>query len=290
MEGKNTVNVAVIQHSCTEDRKKNVEKAKSLVRDAAEKGADIVCLQELFNGTYFCQSVEVDRYSLCEPVPGPVTEEMQDLARELGIVLIVPVYEYAMDGIYYNTAAVYDTDGTYLGKYRKTHIPDYPQYLEKFYFTPGDLGYKVFDTKYGRIGVVICWDEWFPEPSRILALKGADIIFYPSAIGVHDTDADMSQTWQDAIKAHGIHNNIFIAAPNRVGRETDGEEHLKFFGRSFISDPWGKILSEGSFDNDEIVMAECDLSEVRYARDVNAFFRDRRPETYGDILRRSIED
>lgn len=288
MGKKKAVNIALIQHSCSWNKTANLMKVKLFVRQAAEKGANIVCLQELFSEPYFCQTVRISRYELSEPVPGPTTDELQPLAKKLGIVLIVPVYEYAMDGIYYNSAIVFDADGSCLGKYRKTHIPDYPQYLEKFYFTPGDLGYKVFETCYGKIGLVICWDEWFPEPSRILALKGADVIFYPSAIGVHDTDADMSQTWMDAVKAHGIHNNIYIAAPNRVGLERDGDENLKFFGRSFISDPWGNILAEGSSDKDEVIMASCDFSEVRHARDVNAFFRDRRPELYGEILKQSL--
>ncbi|HHY39307.1 MAG TPA: carbon-nitrogen hydrolase [Clostridia bacterium] len=283
MTKKGKVNVGLIQHSCSIDQEENVEKAKRMVREAASKGSQIVCLQELFRSRYFPQFIDYTKYAWAEPIPGPTTEAMQPLAKELGIVLIVPVYEYAMDGVYFNTAVVYDADGSYLGKYRKSHIPEGPQYIEKYYFTPGDLGYPVFKTKFCTIGVLICWDEWFPEPSRILALKGADIIFYPSAIGSEpdNPDLDTSQTWQDAIRAHGIHNNMFVAAVNRVGVE----DEMTFYGRSFVSGPWGDILAEAKTKGDEIIMATCDLSEIRRARDILQFHRDRRPETYGDLLK-----
>ncbi|MEW5784370.1 MAG: carbon-nitrogen hydrolase [Bacillota bacterium] len=291
---KGKVHIALIQHACSPDLDANLALAQKMVREAAAKGAQIVCLQELFRGQYFCQTIDVNKYNWAEPVPGPTTHVMQVLAKELGIVLIVPVFEYAMDGVYYNSAVVFDADGTNLGTYRKTHIPEGPQYIEKYYFTPGDLGYPVFKTKYGTIGVLICWDQWFPEPARILAIKGADIIFYPSAIGSEPDhpDLDTSQSWIDAVKAHGIHNNIFIAALNRVGREdaTDGSGFMTFYGRSFISNYWGEILAEGDRNDNEIIMAVVDFSEIKRARDILQFHRDRRVDLYGEILKLCIRD
>lgn len=294
MKNKGKVNVALIQQSCSNVPAENLEKAIKLVREAAAKGAQIICLQELFLGQYFAQIIDVTAYDLAEPIPGPTTDIMQELAKELDVVLIVPIYEYVMDGVYFNSAAVIDADGTYLGKYRKNHIPEGPQYIEKYYFTPGNLGYPVFKTKYGTIGMVICWDEWFPEASRILAIKGADIIFYPSAIGSEpdNPDLDTSESWRTAIRAHGIHNNLFIAAVNRVGREDakDGSGFMSFYGRSFISNPWGDILAEAQTKEDEIIMATCDLAEIKRARDILQFHRDRRVDTYGELLKIVIED
>lgn len=263
-----------------------------MIRDAAGKGAQIVCTQELFAGQYFPQTIDVTKYDWAEPVPGPITTKMQALAKELGIVLITSLYEYAMDGVYFNTVVVFDADGTNLGKYRKHHIPEGPQYIEKYYFTPGDTGYPVFHTQFGTIGVLICWDEWFPEPSRIVALKGADIIFYPSAIGSEPDhpDLDTSQTWMDAIKAHGIHNNLFTAAVNRVGTEKSHEGSMTFYGRSFVSNPWGEIISEAQTKEDEVVMATLDLNEIKKARDILQFHRDRRPDSYGELLKRVISE
>ncbi|WP_209123631.1 carbon-nitrogen hydrolase [Alkalihalobacillus sp. BA299] len=287
---KGKVNVALIQHKCVEDRSENMKVAVDMIRKAAEQGAQIICTQELFTGTYFPQTINVNKYEWAEPIPGPTTNTMQSLAKELGVVIIVSLYEYAMDGVYFNTVVVYDTDGANLGKYRKHHIPEGPQYIEKYYFTEGDGGYPVFKTKYGTIGVLICWDEWFPEPSRILALKGADIVFYPSAIGSEPdyADLDTSQTWMDAIKAHGIHNNMFIAAVNRVGREDSDEGYMEFYGRSFISNPWGTIIKEAETKENEIIITEIDLSEIKRARNILQFHRDRRPDSYQDLLKRII--
>jgi N-carbamoylputrescine amidase len=199
-----------------------------------------------------------------------------------------------MDGVYFNSAAVFDADGTHLGNYRKHHIPEGPQYLEKFYFTPGDSPYIVFKSKYGVFGVLICWDEWFPEPSRILALKGADFVFYPSAIGSEpdNPDLDTSQTWVDGVKAHGIHNNFYVCACNRVGREdaTDDSGFMEFYGRSFVSDPWGNIIAEGKRKEEDMIMAELDLDEIKRARDILQFHRDRRVDSYGEILKLHIDD
>jgi N-carbamoylputrescine amidase len=285
---KGKVTVAILQHACSTDQKENKEKAKKMVRAAAAKGAKIICLQELFTGRYFPQTIDVAKYDWAEPVPGPTTEEFQPLAKELGVVLLVPVYEYVMDGVYFNTVTIFDADGTYLGKYRKNHIPEGPQYIEKYYFTPGDLGYPVFQTKYGKVAVLICWDEWFPEPSRIVALKGADIVFYPSAIGSEpdNPDLDTSEPWMTAIRAHGICNNMYVAAVNRVGVEDD----MTFYGRSFISGPWGEILAESIVREDEVVIATCDFSEIKKSRDVLQFHRDRRVDTYQEILKKVIQD
>ena len=289
---KGKVRIGLIQHACSEDREKNLELTVKMIREAAAQGAQIVCTQELFNGLYFPQTVDVAKYDWAEPIPGGAAFNiLQQTAEECKIVLIGSLFEYAMDGVYFNTAFVFDADGSYLGKYRKHHIPDGPQYLEKYYFTPGDLGYPVFKTKYGNISVLICWDEWFPEPARICALKGADIIFYPSAIGSEpdNPELDTSQSWVDAIKAHGIHNNMFIAAINRVGRENEDSTrpdkgHMEFYGRSFISDPWGKLLIEGSRDSDEVIVCDVDFAEIKKVRDILQFHRDRRPDTYGEIL------
>ncbi|RJS60798.1 N-carbamoylputrescine amidase [Bacillus sp. PK3_68] len=288
--GRGKMNIALIQHKCVEDREKNVETAEGLIREAANRGAQIICTEELFGGQYFPQTIDVNKYEWAEPIPGPTCDRMQRLSQELGVVIIVSLYEYVRDGLYFNTVVVYE-DGEYLGKYRKHHIPEGPQYIEKYYFTEGDTGYPVFKTKYGTIGVLICWDEWFPEPSRILALKGADVVFYPSAIGSEpdNPDLDTSQTWVDAIRAHGIHNNMFIAAVNRVGREDSNEGHMTFYGRSFISNPWGTIIKEAETKEDEIIMAEIDLAEITHARNVLQFHRDRRPDSYGELLKRVIE-
>jgi N-carbamoylputrescine amidase len=278
--------IAILQLACGEDLAANVAKTIGHIRQAAQQGAQIVCLQELFDAQYFPQFVDVRGYAFAQPIPSPTTERMGALAAELGIVLIVPIYEEAMPGLYFNTALVFDADGGCLGKYRKTHIPDGPQYLEKFYFAPGDLGYPVFDTRFGRIAVGICWDEWFPEVARIFALQGANVIFYPSAIGSEPDRPEYSsaEAWRTVIRAHGIANGVFVAAPNRVGTERD----MTFYGESFISDPFGEILAQGG-SRDEIIVAECNFGKVREARELLHFFRDRRVDTYQPLLKKVIE-
>ncbi len=291
---KGKVVIGMTQHKCVSDRDINREKVTEMIREAAAKGAKIICTQELFAGQYFCQIIDYKKYDWAEPISGPTATMMQELAKELDVVIVCCFYEYAMDGVYYNSAAVFDADGTNLGVYRKHHIPEGPQYLEKYYFTPGDSGYLVYKSKYGTFGVLICWDEWFPEPSRILALKGADFVFYPSAIGSEpdNPELDTSQTWMDSIKAHGIHNNFYVCAVNRVGEEeaTDGSGSMNFYGRSFVGDPWGKIIHEGSRDHEEVIVAELDLDEIKRARDILQFHRDRRVDSYREILELSIKD
>ena len=257
-------------------------------------GAKIICTQELFNGQYFAQIIDYTKYDWAEPLDGPTNQRMKALAKELDVAIVSCYYEYAMDGVYFNSAAVFDGGGEFLGNYRKHHIPEGPQYIEKYYFTPGDSPYMVFKSKFGTFGVLICWDEWFPEPSRILALKGADFIFYPSAIGSEpdNPDLDTSQTWMDAIKGHGIHNNFYVCACNRVGREyaTDGSGYMEFYGRGFVSDPWGKVITEGRRMEEDLIIAELDLDEIKRARDILQFHRDRRVDSYKEILKLHIQE
>jgi N-carbamoylputrescine amidase len=282
------------QFACVADKETNIAKAESQIRQLAQQGAKIVCTQELFSGLYFAQTIDYTKYDLAEPVDGSTNKRIQALAKELDIVIVSCYYEYALDGVYFNAAAVFDADGTFLGNYRKHHIPEGPQYIEKYYFTPGDSPYLVFKSKYGTFGVLICWDEWFPEPTRILALKGADFIFYPSAIGSEpdNPDLDTSQTWVDAIRGHGIHNNFYVCACNRVGKEeaTDGSGDMEFYGRSFVSDPWGRIVKECKQFEEDLLIAELDLDEIKRARDILQFHRDRRTDSYADILKLAIPE
>ncbi|UCE50849.1 MAG: carbon-nitrogen hydrolase [Desulfobacterales bacterium] len=281
------VKVALIQMSCGTDIKHNIDKAASMVNKAADTGANIVCLQELYTSRYFPQTVDVKHYDLAGPLPNESIEVMQKIAADKKLTIIVPVYECVRPGINFNTAVVVDADGSVIGKFRKVHIPEGPQYLEKYYFTPGDLGYPVFKTAYATIGVGICWDEWFPEVARILSLKGAQVIFYPSAIGSEPDHPEYSsqEAWETVIKSHGIANGLFVAAVNRVGQE--GE--MSFYGGSFIGNPFGDVLARGDNESDQVVAAELDLKQIREFRDLFHFYRDRRPETYRELLKVVIE-
>ncbi|MDR1042597.1 MAG: carbon-nitrogen hydrolase [Clostridiales Family XIII bacterium] len=285
---KGTVRVGMTQFAASPSYEENLDKAEQQIRDMAENGAKVICTQELFARQYFAQIIDYRCYDYAEPVDGPTNARMAALARELDVVVVSNWYEYAMDGVYYNSAAVFDAGGELLGVYRKHHIPEGPQYIEKYYFTPGGSPYLVFRSKYATFGVLICWDEWFPEPARILALKGADFIFYPSAIGSEPDNPglDTSQTWVDAIRAHGIHNNFYICACNRVGREdaTDGSGHMEFYGRGFVSDPWGTIVAEAPRGAEATIVADLDLGEIKRARDILQFHRDRRPDSYSELL------
>ncbi|MEJ2166406.1 MAG: carbon-nitrogen hydrolase [Desulfobacterales bacterium] len=282
-----TVNVALIQMSCGADIQQNIAKAAAMVRQAAAGGANIVCLQELFASRYFPQTVDVKNYGRANFLPDESVAVMQKIAAAEKLTIIVPVYECARPGIYFNTAVVVDADGSIAGKFRKVHIPEGPQYLEKFYFTPGNLGYPVFKTAYATIGVGICWDEWFPEVARILGLKGAEIIFYPSAIGSEPDRPEYSSqaAWETVIKSHGIANGLFVAALNRVGREAD----MSFYGGSFISNPFGDVLARSDHQSDQVIAAELDLNQIKEFRDLFHFYRDRRPETYAELTKIVIE-
>ena len=277
--------------ACVDGKQANIEKALSRIRETARMGAQIICLQELFTSTYFCWQENHDYFSLAEAIPGPSTNLFSELARELNIVLVASLFEKRTEGIYHNTIAVIDADGSYLGKYRKHHIPDDPGYYEKFYFTPGDSGYKVFDTKYARIGTLICWDQWYPEAARITSLMGAQIIFYPTAIGWAKTQHEalnrqQYEAWQTIQRSHAIANGVFVVSVNRTGIEGD----MNFWGGSFIADPFGKVLYQASHDQEEIHVQELNLDKIEKTRIHWPFLRDRRIDSYGPILNRYLNE
>ena len=280
--------------NCSPDPRENFAKAEGRVREAAARGAQIVCLQELFRSQYFCREENPDFFELAEPVPGPSTEALSNLAHGLNIALIGSLFERRAAGIYHNTAAVLDADGSLLGKYRKMHIPDDPLYYEKFYFTPGDLGFPNFDTRFARVGVLVCWDQWYPEGARLASLGGANILFYPTAIGWHPSEkqefgAAQLDAWRTIQRAHAIANGVFVAAANRVGFEGTPQSGLEFWGHSFVCDPFGQILAEASADKEEILIVECDPSRVEEVRRNWPFLRDRRIDAYSPILERWLE-
>jgi N-carbamoylputrescine amidase len=286
------LNIGLVQMSCSADGKSNLEKAISGIRDAAGKGAKIVCLQELFTSLYFCDVEDYENFKLAEPIPGPTTESLSSVAKELNVVVIASLFEKRAQGIYHNTTVVLDADGTYLGKYRKMHIPDDPAYFEKFYFTPGDLGYKVFKTKFANIGVLICWDQWYPEAARLTALMGAEILFYPTAIGWATsqdaaTNEEQYNAWQTIQRSHAVANGVHVVSVNRVGFEQDGA--MKFWGGSFVSNPFGTLLAKASHDQEEVMVVPVDLSKTDSYRTHWPFMRDRRIDSYGDIVKRFID-
>jgi N-carbamoylputrescine amidase len=277
--------------SCTAKPEENVRKAAAGIREAAEKGAHIVCLQELFRSLYFCDVEDHDNFSLAEAIPGPSTETLSALAGELGVVIIASLFEKRTNGLYHNTAAVLDADGTYLGKYRKMHIPDDPGYYEKFYFTPGDLGYKIFKTRYGKVGVLICWDQWYPEGARLTALLGADILFYPTAIGWDvnqdaETNADQFAAWQTIQRSHAVANGLHVVSVNRTGQEGG----MKFWGGSFVANPFGKVIYQAPHDKETVQVVTLDLAKTEFYRTHWPFLRDRRIDSYGPITQRYLED
>ncbi len=279
--------VAAIQSKCEDDQQTNLDRTVEQIRKCAEQGAQIVCLQELFLTQYFCQSECHDHFKLAESIPGPTTERFRALAAELKLVLVVPIFEKRAAGVYHNTAVVLDCDGTIAGVYRKMHIPDDPNYYEKFYFTPGDLGFKAITTRYAKIGVCICWDQWFPEAARLTALAGADMLVYPTAIGwliseKEEWGSSQLSAWQTVMRAHAITNGIFVVAPNRVGVE--GE--IEFWGHSFLCDPYGNELASAKDTEETVVLAECDLSLIETARTHWPFLRDRRIDMYDDLTKR----
>ncbi|WP_020602978.1 carbon-nitrogen hydrolase [Spirosoma spitsbergense] len=285
------VNIGLVQMSCQADVEANIQKAIDGIREAAQKGAQIVCLQELFTSLYFCDVEDHHNFSLAEAIPGPTTNRLGELAGELGIVIVASLFEKRAQGLYHNTTAVLDADGTYLGKYRKMHIPDDPGYYEKFYFTPGDLGYKVFDTKFARIGVLICWDQWYPEAARITALMGAEILVYPTAIGWDTKEPDPTQNteqynaWQTMQRSHAIANGVHVVAVNRVGREADQQ----FWGGSFVSNPFGSLLYVAPHDEELVHVQTVDLALSEKYRTTWPYFRDRRIDSYQPITKRYID-
>lgn len=287
------VNIGTVQMSCTSNPDENLAKAIAKIREAAAKGAQIVCLQELFRSLYFCDVEDYQNFNLAESIPGPSTEALSKLANELGVAIIASLFEKRTSGIYHNTTAVIDADGTYLGKYRKMHIPDDPAYYEKFYFTPGDLGYKVFKTKFATIGVLICWDQWYPEAARITTLMGAEILFYPTAIGWatsqdDDTNQEQYNAWQTIQRSHAVANGVHVVSVNRVGFEQQGA--MKFWGGSFIANPFGKLLYLASHDKEEVNVMEIDLEKSDRYRTHWPFLRDRRIDSYQPITKRYIDE
>jgi N-carbamoylputrescine amidase len=286
-----TFRIGLVQMSCAADPNQNLEKAVWRVREAAARGAQIVCLQELFRSQYFCRQESAELFALAEAIPGPSTEVLGKIARELGIVVIASLFERRAAGLYHNTAAVLSTDGEIAALYRKMHIPDDPLYFEKFYFTPGDLGFNRVDTPFGRIGVLVCWDQWYPEAARITALAGADILFYPTAIGWHPAEkaeygAAQLDAWRTIQRSHAIANGVYVAAVNRVGFEGPEDQGLEFWGSSFVADPFGQIITEASTNAEEILIADCDPHRIEEVRRNWPFLRDRRIDAYGPILKR----
>ena len=286
--------VGLIQMSCSGDARANLDKAEARIREAAAQGAQIVCLQELFRTQYFCREENADHFELAEPIPGPSSEALARIARSLKISIVGSLFERRGAGVYHNTAVVLDGDGSLLGKYRKMHIPDDPLYYEKFYFTPGDLGFPNFNTQFGRIGVQVCWDQWYPEGARLTSLGGANILFYPTAIGWHPSekqefgDAQLD-AWRTIQRSHAIANGVFVAAVNRVGYEGTPESGLEFWGHSFVADPFGRILAEASADREEILVVQCDPALIEEVRRNWPFLRDRRIDAYSPILERWLE-
>jgi N-carbamoylputrescine amidase len=282
--------VALVQMTGHTAKDRNVAKAVERIGQAAAAGANIVCLQELFAGQYFCQSEDHARFDEAESIPGPTSEAIAAAAKEHGVVVIGSFFERRAPGLYHNTAVVYDADGSTAGVYRKMHIPDDPLYYEKFYFTPGDLGFSAFDTKFGRIGVCVCWDQWYPEAARLTALAGAQLLFYPTAIGwlpneKEEYGASQHSAWETMMRSHAIANGVFVAAANRTGHE--GE--LEFWGASFLADPNGNILARASHDKEETLLVECNLDKIDVVRTHWPFLRDRRIDAYGNIVKRYVD-
>jgi N-carbamoylputrescine amidase len=294
LQQPDTVTIGLVQMRCDLDPEVNLNKAVARIQQAAAGGAQIICLQELFRSPYFCQREDPALFDLAEPIPGPSSERLSRVALETGTVLVASLFERRAAGVYHNTAAVFDADGSLLGLYRKMHIPDDPLYYEKYYFTPGDLGFRAFETRFGRIGVLVCWDQWYPEGARLTALQGAAILFYPTAIGWHPREkaefgTAQHQAWQLIQRSHAIANGVYVAAVNRVGHEGASDGGLEFWGGSFVSDPFGGLLTEASHEREEVLIVPCDLRRLEAVRRHWPFFRDRRIDAYGDLTRRLID-
>lgn len=293
--------IGLIQMSCSPEPDENLHRASERVRNAAGKGAQIICLPELFRTQYFCQREDAALFDLAEPIPGPTSEALGQIAKEKHVVIVASVFERRARGLYHNTAAVIGPDGAIQGLYRKMHIPDDPLYYEKYYFTPGDLGFKTFDTEFGRVGTLVCWDQWYPEGARLTALQGANVLFYPTAIGWHpDEKAEYGEAqhdaWRTIQRAHAIANGVFVAVVNRVGHEFGNirgkraqGKGLEFWGRSFVADPFGRVIAEASHDKEEILIAQCDLKLMEETRRNWPFLRDRRIDSYAGVTKRFLD-
>lgn len=286
----NIVKVGLVQMSCDPKPAANLKKAIARIAEAAKQGAQIICLQELFRSQYFCQTEDIELFKLAEAIPGPTTEVLGKVARQHKVVILASLFEKRAAGVYHNTAVMIGTNGKIAGKYRKMHIPDDPLYYEKFYFTPGDLGFKTHDTKYGKVGALVCWDQWFPEAARLTALSGAEFILYPTAIGwLPDENEEMNlaqhSAWETIQRAHAIANGVYVVVVNRVGREGK----LNFWGQSFVADPFGRIIAKASADKEEILVVDCDLSKIEETRQNWPFLRDRRIDFYAPLSSRYLE-
>jgi N-carbamoylputrescine amidase len=291
----NIVTLGLLQARALPNPEENLKHTLDLAEQAAKKGAQIICTQELFRSYYFCQAEDHENFRLAETIPGPTTEAFQKFAKKRNVVVIASIFEKRAAGVYHNTAAVIDADGTLLGIYRKMHIPDDPLYYEKFYFTPGDLGFKAWQTKYGKIGTLVCWDQWYPEGARLTAMQGAQILFYPTAIGWHPNEKaeyghDHHASWEMIQRSHGISNGCFVAAVNRIGLEKPvGGDGIEFWGQSFVSGTSGQILAKASVDKEEVLIVPVDLNKVDTTRTHWPFLRDRRIDAYGDLTKRLID-
>jgi len=290
---KTQFKVGLVQMAMSKDPAANTEKAAALVADAARRGAEVVCLPEMYRSQYFCQSETHAFFDLAEPADGPSVQALAKVAKAHGVAVVVPIFEKRATGLYHNSAVILDADGSVAGMYRKMHIPDDPAFYEKFYFTPGDLGFKAIDTRHGRIGTLICWDQWYPEGARLTALAGAAVLFYPTAIGWHPAEkaefgAAQRDAWRTIQRGHAIANGCYVAAVNRVGHEKERPEDagLEFWGTSFLCDPYGTVVAEGSTDREEILVAPVDLGKIEECRRHWPFLRDRRIDAYGDLTRR----
>lgn len=283
-----TFTVGLVQMRCEPEPAKNLDRAVAGIHQAAQAGAQIVCLQELFRSPYFCQKEDPDTFELAEPIPGPSTERLAEAAGQAGVVVVGSLFERRAPGVYHNTAVVLDADGSFLGLYRKMHIPDDPLYYEKYYFTPGDLGFRTFQTRFARIGVLVCWDQWFPEGARLTALQGAEILFYPTAIGWHPGEkaehgAAQRDAWQTIQRGHAIANGVYLAAVNRTGHEGAADGGLEFWGTSFVSDPQGVVVAQAPVDREDVLVATCSRKRLEEVRRGWPFFRDRRIDAYGSL-------
>jgi N-carbamoylputrescine amidase len=283
--------IGLVQMACSTDPEANLAKAIRGIRDAASKGAEIICLQELFRSQYFCREENAELFDLAETIPGPSTEALSAVGKELEVSIVASLFEKRAQGLYHNTAAVLDADGSLAGIYRKMHIPDDPLYFEKFYFTPGDLGFQNFNTRYSRIGVLVCWDQWYPEGARITSLQGANVLFYPTAIGWHPSEKAQYgeaqlDAWRTIQRAHAIANGVFVAAVNRTGFEGPPDHGLEFWGNSFVADPFGRVVAQAPVNQEQVLVVECDPKQMDEVRRNWPFLRDRRIDAYSPITNR----
>lgn len=302
MPKSSIVNVGLTQFACVESPKENLARQLKLIEAAAKSGAQIICTQELFTSLYFCQGEDHRFFKYAEPIPGPSTDALKKLAKKYKVVIVGSLFEKRSAGLYHNTAVVIDADGKDLGIYRKMHIPDDPHYYEKFYFTPGDTGFRAWDTAYGKIGVLVCWDQWYPEAARLTALRGAEILFYPTAIGWHPAEKKeygvaQHDSWETIQRAHAIANGCYVCAPNRIGLEhvmdPDGKPYsdagIQFWGQSFVAQPNGQVAARASVDKEQVLIVPCDLAKVEFSRTHWPFLRDRRIDAYADVTKRFID-